>query len=44
MLSVVSLCSAVFQVNLPLKMQFFEHATIQSRSTFEYQKGVLKDH
>jgi hypothetical protein len=38
MLRLVSLYSAVFQGNLPLKMQFFEHVLIQSRSTFEYQK------
>jgi hypothetical protein len=38
MLSLVSLCPAVFLGNLPLKMEFFEHVPIQSRSTFEYQK------
>jgi hypothetical protein len=41
MLSLVSLCSAVFQNSTPLQMKFFEHATIQSRSTFEYQKGCI---
>jgi hypothetical protein len=38
MLSLVSLCPAVFLGNLPLKMEFFEHVLIQSRATFEYQK------
>jgi hypothetical protein len=40
MLSLVSLRPAVFQGNLPLKNEFFEHAPIQSGSTFEYQKGA----
>jgi hypothetical protein len=38
MISLVSLCSAVFLGNLPLKMEFFKHVPIQSRSNFEYQK------
>jgi hypothetical protein len=38
MLSLVSLCPAVFWGNFPRKMESFEHAPIQSRSTFEYQK------
>jgi hypothetical protein len=37
MLSLVSLCPAAFLGDLPLKMEFFEHAPIQSRSTFKYQ-------
>jgi hypothetical protein len=40
MLSLVSLCPAVFLGDLPRKMEFFEHVPIQSRSTFDYQKGV----
>jgi hypothetical protein len=40
MLGLVRLCPAVFLGNLPLKMESFEHAPIQSRSTFEYQKGA----
>jgi hypothetical protein len=40
MLSLVSLYSAVFQSSIPLQMELFEHAPIQSRATFEYQKGV----
>jgi hypothetical protein len=38
MLSLVSLCSAVFQNRTPLQMKFFEHVPIQYRSTLEYQK------
>jgi hypothetical protein len=38
MLSLVSLCPAVFLGNLFLKLELFEHVPIQSRSTFEYQK------
>jgi hypothetical protein len=44
MLSLVSLCSAVFQSSIPLQMKFFEHIPIQSRSTFEYQKCVQLCH
>jgi hypothetical protein len=33
MLSLVSLCSAVFQSSTPLQMKFFELVPIQSRST-----------
>jgi hypothetical protein len=40
MLSLVSLCLAIFLGDRPLKMEIFEHTPIQSRSTFEYQKGV----
>jgi hypothetical protein len=40
MLSLVSLCPAAFLGDLPRKMEFFVHAPIQSRVTFEYQKGV----
>jgi hypothetical protein len=40
MLSLVSLYPAVFLGDLPWKMELFEHAPIQSRATFEYQKGV----
>jgi hypothetical protein len=40
MLSLVSLCPAVFLGDLPRKMEFFVHVPIQSRSTFDYQKGV----
>jgi hypothetical protein len=38
--SLVNLCPAVFLRDLPRKMEFFEHAPIQYRATFEYQKGV----
>jgi hypothetical protein len=38
MISLVSLCPAVFLGNLSRKMEFFEHDPIQSRSTVEYQK------
>jgi hypothetical protein len=38
MLSLVSLCPAVFWGDFPLKREFFEHVPIQTRSTFEYQK------
>jgi hypothetical protein len=37
-LSLVSLCPAVFLGNLPLKMEFFEHAPIQYRSTLNTKK------
>jgi hypothetical protein len=40
MLGLVSLCSAVFQSSIPLQMELFDHVPIQSRSTFEYQKGA----
>jgi hypothetical protein len=40
MLSLVSLRSAVFQNSILLQMEIFEHVPIQSRATFEYQKGV----
>jgi hypothetical protein len=38
MLSLVSLCSAVFQSSIPLLMNFFDYIPIQPRSPFEYQK------
>jgi hypothetical protein len=38
MLSLVSLCPAIFLGDLPLKMEFFEHVPIQPRSTLEYHK------
>jgi hypothetical protein len=44
MLSLVSLCPAVFLGNLSLKMEFFEHVPIQFRSTFEYQKCAYLCH
>jgi hypothetical protein len=44
MLSLMSLCSAVFQNSIPLQMEIFEHVPVQSRPTFEYQKGVSKYH
>jgi hypothetical protein len=40
MLSLVSLCPAVFLGDLPLKMEFFKHAPIQSGSTFEAPSGT----
>jgi hypothetical protein len=40
MLSLVSLCPAVFLGDLPQKMEFFEHVPVQSRSTFEYRNDV----
>jgi hypothetical protein len=39
MLSLVSLCPAVFLGDPSLKMQFFKYVPIPSRSTFEYQSG-----
>jgi hypothetical protein len=38
MISLVSLCPAVFLGNRPLKMEFFKHVPIHPISTFEYQK------
>jgi hypothetical protein len=37
MLSLVSLCPAVFLGDLPLKMEFSDHVPIQYSSTIEYQ-------
>jgi hypothetical protein len=37
-LSLVSLCSSVFQSSTHLQMKIFKYVPIQSRSTFEYQK------
>jgi hypothetical protein len=44
MLSSVSLYPTVFLGNLSLKMEFFEHAPIQSSSTLEYQKCAYLYH
>jgi hypothetical protein len=44
MISLVSLYPAVFLGNLPLKMEFFEHVPIQSRSIYEYQKYAYLYH
>jgi hypothetical protein len=38
MLSLVSLCPAVFLGDPSLKMELFKHVPIQSRSNFESQK------
>jgi hypothetical protein len=44
MISLVSLCPAVFMGNLPLKIEFFEYVPIQCRSIFEYQKCAYLYH